>query len=111
MLILLAQTRPFDQTKGEVDGGVATLKGLEAIFDNVISIALLFAGTVLFLMFLVGGFRFITSGGDPKALEAAKGTLTHAVIGLVVLILAFVILKLVADFTAVQSILQFQIRR
>lgn len=86
---------------GIEQGDVATLKYLETIFANVISIALAFAAIVLFVMFLVGGFKYLTSGGDPKALEAAKGTLTHAIAGLVVLVLAFLILQLIKTITGV----------
>ncbi|MDO8503750.1 MAG: pilin [bacterium] len=110
---IVAAQREFDSTKGEVDKagpeGVATLKGLEVIFENVISVALALAGIVLFVMFLIGGFRFITSGGDPKAVEAAKGTLTHAVLGLIVVILAFLILQLIANITGVTGIMNFQV--
>ena len=81
---------------------VATIKGFECLFSNAISVVLALAGIVLFIMFLIGGLRYLTSGGDPKATEAAKGTLTHAIAGLVVLILAFIILKLIETITGVQ---------
>lgn len=86
---------------GIVEGDVATLQYLETIFANVISVTLAFAAIVLFIMFLIAGFRYLTSGGDPKAVEAAKGTLTHAIAGLVILVLAFVILQLIRLITGV----------
>lgn len=107
---LLAQTREFKEGTEVVDN-VATLKGLEAIFSNIVSVALALAGIVLFVMFLVGGFRYLTSGGDPKALEAAKGTLTHAIAGLAILIFAVVILRLIEEVTGVQNLLEFRITR
>lgn len=82
-------------------GDVVTIKYLETIFANVISVALALAGIVLFIMFLIGGLRYLTSGGDPKATEAAKGTLTHAVAGFVVLVLAYLILQLIQFITGV----------
>lgn len=88
---------------------VATLQGLECIFANLLQIALVLAGLVLFIMLVVGGFRYLTSGGDPKAKEAAQGTLTHAIAGLVILLLAFVILRFIAFITGVESILKFTI--
>src|SRR3989344_6806909 len=103
-----AQTRPFNNTLcpgpncSEAVGDVATIKGAEAIFENVISIALAFAGITLFVMFLIGGFRYMTAGGDAKAVEAAKGTLTHAVLGLVVLILAWIIIQFIEVLTGVR---------
>ncbi|TSC88773.1 MAG: conserved membrane protein of unknown function [Microgenomates group bacterium Gr01-1014_5] len=106
----ISAQRPFEQGKTEVAGSpnpqtgkvdVATIKGLEAIFENVISVALSFAGIVLFVMFLTGGFRYLTAGGDAKAVEAAKGTLTHAILGLVVLILAWIIIQFIEVLTGV----------
>lgn len=108
--IALAQPRPFDPGRTEVAGSpnpqtgqldIATIKGLEAVFNNILSVALLFAGIVLFIMFVIGGFRYLTSGGDPKATEAAKGTLTHAIAGLVVLVLAYIIIQFIEVFTGV----------
>lgn len=96
-----AQVRGFDSAKDEVVGDVATLKGAEAVFSNVITVALYLAGLVLLVMFLIGGFKYMTAAGDPKAAEAAKGTFTHAIMGLVVLIFAFVILVLIKDITHV----------
>lgn len=83
------------------EGDVPTLQYLETIFGSVISAALALAGIVLFIMFLFGGFRFLTAGGDPKAVEAAKGTLTHAIAGLIILLLAFLILQFIKVITGV----------
>ncbi len=50
------------------------------------------AGIALTVIFLVvGGIRYIASQGDPKATDAARGALTNAVIGFVVVIAAFTI--------------------
>lgn len=104
----IAQVRDFEPGRGEVVGnpnnpqdGVATLKGFEAIFSNFVTISLELAGIVIFVMFLIGGFKYLTAGGDQKAVEAAKGTLTHAIAGLIVLILAFIILLIVKQVTGV----------
>lgn len=75
------------------------LSGLNTIFSNVVEVALWFGGIILFIMLLVGGFKYITSGGDPKSLEGAKRTLTFAIIGFVLLASAFLILRFIAYFT------------
>lgn len=80
---------------------VVTLKGLECAFSNLISAVLALAAIVLFVMFLFGGFRWLTAGGDPKAVEQARATLTHAIAGLVILILAFIILQFLSIITGV----------
>lgn len=88
---------------------VATLAGLECAFANVISVALALSAIVIFVMFLIGGLRYLASGGDPKAVESAKATLTHAVAGLVILVLAFVVLVLLKNITGV-DVTKFRVR-
>lgn len=87
---------------------VATLKGVECVFENAVSVILALAGIVVFIMFLIGGFKYLTSGGDPKALEGAKGTLTHAILGLIVLVFAFLILVIIQAVTGI-NVTQFRI--
>ncbi|MAG60113.1 hypothetical protein CMO96_05005 [Candidatus Woesebacteria bacterium] len=99
-LLMHLLTRSAFAQRG-VQDGVATFEFAEVVFENVLLVIFAFAAIVLFIMFLIGGFRYLTSGGDPKAVEGAKGTLTHAIAGLVVLVLAFIILKLIETITGV----------
>ncbi|KKU88047.1 hypothetical protein A3A64_04645 [Candidatus Gottesmanbacteria bacterium RIFCSPLOWO2_01_FULL_48_11] len=80
---------------------VATIKCLEPLFQNIISAAISLAGIALFIMLLIAGFNFLFAGGDQKKLEAAKGTLTNAIIGLVVIVAAYLILRTIGVFTGV----------
>lgn len=79
--------------------GAATFSALEIIFGNLLTIIFTLAGITAFVMLLVGGFRFLTSGGDPKANQSAKGTLTWAVVGLFFLIGAWFVLRFIQEFT------------
>lgn len=86
----------------------AELSELEGVFETAIGAILGLAGIVLFLMLIIGGFRYISSGGDPKSAGAARGTLTFAIIGLVVIAGAFLILRFIEDFTGA-TVTQFKI--
>lgn len=88
-------------TKVNALDGIPQLTGLEGIFSKVISYALAFSGIVLFIMLIIGGFKIMTASGDPKEAEAAKKTLTSAIVGIVLLILSFMILKLIEKLTGV----------
>ena len=55
------------------------------------------AASSVFLIVLAG-IKFVTSGGDPKKLASASATLTYAIIGLAVTILAFIILAAAQTF-------------
>lgn len=86
----------FADTTGEIP---ATIEDLEVVFSNVVGIALALGGIVLFVLLLMGGFKYITAGGDPKAIEGAKKTLTYAIFGIVLLALAFLIIRLIEQIT------------
>lgn len=88
---------------------VATLKGLEGIFQNIVGAALGFAGIAFFLMLLLGGFQYLTAGGEPPKVEAASKTLTWAIGGLVFIALAFLFLRFIEVFTGV-PISEFKIQ-
>lgn len=63
---------------------------------GVINLAFFFAGALLLLYLLAGGIAFMTSGGDPKALESAKKTITNAFIGFFLVFTAYWTVQLVA---------------
>src|SRR3989344_4074151 len=81
------------------ENGVATLQGLEGVFQSVITAVLGLAAIALFLMLIAGGFKYITSGGDPKATASARNALTYAIVGMVILASAYLILRFIGVFT------------
>jgi hypothetical protein len=87
--------------QGVVSDDVATFASLESLFKNVVQAVVALAGVALLVMFFVAGFSYLFSGGDPKKLEQAKGTLTNAIIGLTVIVGAYIILNLIRVFTGV----------
>lgn len=52
-------------------------------------------GIIAVVMMIVGGVRYITSGGDSGNVTAAKNTILYAIIGLVVVALAQIIVQFV----------------
>lgn len=64
--------------------GIATLQGFECIFANMLRIIIPLAGIAAFVILLLGGFQYITSGGDPKQTQKAQSMITGAIIGLAV---------------------------
>ncbi|MDP2587160.1 MAG: pilin [bacterium] len=66
----------------------------DTIFDTIIAVVtwgLGIAGAVAVLYLIVGGFLYITAGGDEGRIEKAKNTIKNAIIGIVVILLALVI--------------------
>jgi hypothetical protein len=68
---------------------------LGTIASRLYLILIIPIGTVGFLFFLVSGYQFLMSKGDPKALEAAKARLTYAVLGLIIIFMAGAITNLI----------------
>ena len=62
---------------------------------TAVNIALAFAGTVAVLFIIIGGFWYMTSSGDEEQAEKGRKTLVNAVIGLVVIIMSFAIVRIV----------------
>lgn len=50
---------------------------------------------IALLMIIYGGFKYVTSQGDPKATESAKSQIMFAGIGMLIVMCAFVIMKLI----------------
>lgn len=77
----------------------ATLEDLEKLFVNFLSVASAIGGFIAFTVILAGGFRYITAQGDPKAIAAARSTLTWAIVGLALMIVAWLLINFLAAFT------------
>lgn len=76
-----------------------TLQSLETVFENVVKSLLALGGITLFIMLLIGGFKYLTAGSDPKAAQAASNTLTYAIGGLVLLAGSYLILLIIGTIT------------
>lgn len=90
-------------------GDIMVLKDFECIFGNLVSSLLGLAGIVFFMMFIAGGFKYITSAGNPKNVESANKTLTYAVIGLVFVAVSYLILVIIKNITGVEEITNFRV--
>jgi len=93
-LISLDQTGITNPALGNLNSN----NGLD-FFQKLVpaAIGLIFvAGAIIFFfMLLIAGIQMITSGGDKAAVETARGRLTQALIGIVVLFSAFAIIKII----------------
>ena len=92
--ITYAQTTEIDEPDG-----YAPLTALETVFANVLNVVTVLAGFAVLLMLVIGAFRYMTSQGDPKAVGAARSTLTWALVGLFFIIAAWFVVLFVSQFT------------
>lgn len=62
---------------------------------NILLPVYFWAGVAAVIVIIVAGFFFVTSHGDPNLVSRAKQAIIGAVIGLVVILLAFAITSIV----------------
>lgn len=96
--LVLAQSNWYDASGEEP----ARFSDLEIIFKNILNIILSLAGLGVFVMLIVGGFKFLTAGGNPENAAKAKGVITWAIIGLIVMLMVWFVMKLIEEFTGAE---------
>lgn len=69
--------------------------GNGGIFTKVTDILLYVVGILSVIMLILGGLRYVISGGNATAVTAAKNTILYAIVGLIVAILAYAIIHFV----------------
>lgn len=84
----------FTENPGQcnVAGTDATSK-INNIVHTIVNLLSAVVGIVAVIMIIVGGFRYITSGGNDTSVTSAKNTILYAIIGLVVVALAQLIVR------------------
>ena len=70
---------------------------LSTIAAKVVNILSVVVGIVAVIMIIIGGFRYITSGGESGSVSGAKNTLIYAIVGLLIVALAQFIVHFVLN--------------
>lgn len=88
-------------------GDVATISCVPAVFLNILTALLAFAGLVAFGMFIVGAFKFMNSAGDQKKLDGAKNNFKYGFIGLAIVFGSFLAINIISQVTRTPCIIKF----
>lgn len=81
--------------EGTQFGALCGFTDLGGILGFIVTIAFIAAVIIALGFLILGGIKWITSGGDKTGVEAARNQIIAAVIGLIVVFLSFFILNLV----------------
>jgi len=73
---------------------------VESFIRNIIQVIAGLAGLVATGFFVIGGFGYITSSGNPEHLDRSKKTLQYSAIGLAITIAAFVLSNIVTELAS-----------
>lgn len=90
---LCVPNNPFNNNS--IAGGEPTVASLAV---RVIRILLYFAAIIAVIMAIIGGYRVMTAGGNEAQAATGRKTLTNAIIGLAITILAYIIVQAVINF-------------
>ncbi len=82
---------------------------LPDIISTVIKLILIVAALIAFIFLVIGGIKWIVSGGDKEATAAAQKTITAALVGLIIVFSAWAIIKLLETFFGFQILSQLKI--
>lgn len=101
-----------DSADGGISGGAGCAQGKDqqedlfgsnGVFKTITNVLLFIIGAISVIMLIIGGIRYVVSGGDSSAVTAAKNTILYAVVGIVVAILAYALVNFViSSFAANQ---------
>ena len=100
-LSVINPTRAYAAVVG-VGGEPNELSDIEPIVANIIRSVVALGGIALFVMLVFGGIQYLTSGGDPEGVQKAKLTLTYAIIGIALFVIAWFTLLFIETFTGVK---------
>lgn len=96
MNFLLKFAQTLDQSQLEIPKtGVNLAGGNNSTVGEGLQIVLAISGAIAFLIIVIAGFRYVTSEGNPTTTGKAKNTIIYATIGLIIIALAFSIVKFV----------------
>lgn len=103
---LLAQAIDFtvlDKAFHSFGGFKFANRPISEIVNVLIPYVFVFAGLGLLAFLIMGGFQLMMSAGDSKAMESAKGKITNAVIGFIIVFLAYWITQLLEMILGLKS--------
>jgi len=75
--------------------GCINVKSPEGFVTSILNLAIGIGGGIAMLLIIFGGIQILTSGGNPDSVKAGKEMITSAIAGLILIIFAVFILRLI----------------
>lgn len=64
---------------------------------SIINLMLMFAGIVAVFFVILGGYQYLTAGGNSEQAEKGRTGVVNAIIGIVIIVLAYVIINVIVN--------------
>ena len=74
----------------------------QSFIPNLISLAFVIGVIIFFFMLIAGAIQWISSGGDKQAVEGARGKVSNALIGLIILFAVYAIIQILNTFFGIK---------
>ncbi len=87
--------------KFQGDSAKNTYTSFGDLINNVLPNVFIIAGLVIFIMIVAGGFMLIANAGNPDKQKDARGIITSAIIGFVVVFTSYWIIQIIQIVTGV----------
>lgn len=71
------------------------LFGNTGVFKQITNTIVMVVGAIAVIMLIIGGVKYLLSGGDSKKVTDAKNTVLYAIIGLVIVFFSYAIVNFV----------------
>lgn len=109
-LILAQEGKPLGEIRGlgplgtfEIGQAVDAAAALfNQVISNIVGILTVIAGIWFIFQFIIGGFGWLTAGGDKAKTEAARAKITSGIIGLAIVIAAIFIIDLIGTLLGLE---------
>ena len=86
---------------------IFTINCVPVLINQILQMALAFGGIIAVFFIVWGGLKIVRSGGDAKQLDNARQTITYAIIGLIIVFMAYFIIMFISDITGVGCLKTF----
>ena len=107
-LLLLSATQTFAAEGSFISGSLSVLRvgdgGISSIgrlISSIFNVAIIVAAIFVFFMLILGGYGWLTAGGDKAKVEEARTRITNALIGLAIVASAWALITIITQFFGV----------
>lgn len=78
-----------------IGGNIDNNTDLQSVITSVVNTMLFVIGIISVIMLIVGGIRYVVSGGNQSQVEGARNTILYAIVGLVIAFVAWGVVNFV----------------
>lgn len=103
-------TVAFAQVTAPNSAGLFGFADLNQAIASVMNLVFFFSLILVLIYLIWGGIQWITSGGDKAGTEAARGKITGAIVGIIIVAVAFAIYQIIAQFVGITPGEEIQLR-